>query len=241
MGKFNELSTVQFQMKMKPAALAIYQRIFPGSTIEDLREHGVNVHILDKEFGVDALWHLESGQWISIQEKYREHAALSFLDFTIEYKNAVGTYYESKGEWFKLGAQLYFYGWANKDNTGFEKWAILDIPRLKQWIELHGGLEAVGVLNQNKKHGKASFYAIPIQDLEPCFFMDYRQFQDSQYNIFPTETECKSCHKSIKIANSHLTYRPLENMSGYYCDECFYALHPELYQRESDQSQIELL
>jgi hypothetical protein len=178
MGKFHELSTVQFQIQMKPAALAIYQRIFPGSTIEDLREHGVNVHILDKEFGIDALWHLESGQWISIQEKYRNSAALSFGDFTIEYKNAAGTCYENDGEWFKLGAQLYFYGWANKNNSGFEKWVILDIPKLKQWIELHGGLERVGRLCQNRKHGKASFYAIPIQNLEPCFFADYRKFRN---------------------------------------------------------------
>ena len=121
MVEFNKLDTVQFQEKMKPAALRIYQQVFPGSEVEDLREEGVRVHILDREFGIDSLISLPSEQWITLQEKYRRYAALKYLDFTQEYMNAVGTPHESPGEWFKLGAQLYFYGWANEKETDFEK------------------------------------------------------------------------------------------------------------------------
>lgn len=176
MAEFNNLSTVKFQQKMKPAAIRIYQRIFPGCYLEDLREEGVKVHILDKEFAIDSLLHFPSGQWISIQEKYRSNKYLERLDFTQEYMNAFGTEHENPGEWFKLGAQLYFYGWANKRNDDFEKWVILDIAKYKLLIELSGGLSKIGTFFKNDKYGKASFYAIPINLLSPAFLYDYRKY-----------------------------------------------------------------
>lgn len=177
---FSCLPTVKFQEKMKPAALKIYQKIFPGCEVQDLRKDGVNVHVLDKEFGIDALLKMHSGQWISIQEKYRRNRYLKYCDFTQEFMNAVGTAYESPGEWFKLGSQLYFYGWANVDETDFEKWCILDVPKYKVIVEQAGGIKKMGKLMMNNQHGKASFYAIPIQKLEPCFLFDYRQFKHDE-------------------------------------------------------------
>jgi len=165
MYKFDNLSTVKFQEKMKPAALKIYQELFPGSKIQDLREDGVKVHVLDKEFGVDALLIMEGGQWLSIQEKYRSNYYYRFKDFTQEYMNGHGTPYESPGEWFKLGAQLYFYGWANEDNTEFIDWILMDIPRYKILVEKSGGIEKMGYLMHNKQHGSASFYTIPLDKL----------------------------------------------------------------------------
>lgn len=173
---FDNLSTVKFQQRMKPAAIQIYSKIFPGCKIEDLREQGVNVHILDREFGIDALLHFRSGQWISIQEKYRANKYLQYNDFTQEYMNAMGTENQSPGEWFKLGAQLYFYGWANKEETSFEKWALLDIAKYKMLVEDNGGILNMGKMRQNRQYGKASFIAIPIKKLIPCFVTDYRQY-----------------------------------------------------------------
>ncbi len=173
---FNNLSTVKFQQKMKPAALRIYENVFPGCVLEDLREHGVKVHILDKEFGIDSLIKFPTGQWISIQEKYRTYRSYEYcmrtqgyLDFTQEYKNAVGTQYENEGEWFKLGSQLYFYAWANETETDFLKWIIMDIPKYKILVEESGGLENIGYLEQNKKYGKSNFYVIPLEKLETTF------------------------------------------------------------------------
>jgi hypothetical protein len=171
---FNSLETVQFQQRMRPAAIAIYRRVFPNCRVDDLREDGVNVHVLDREFGIDSLITVGSGQWLSIQEKYRRHTALKWLDFTQEYKNADGTQYESDGEWFKLGAQLYFYGWADESETTFCKWAILDIAKYKLLVEQAGGLHKLGTKRRNRAHGSASFYAIPIHTLEPAFVVDYR-------------------------------------------------------------------
>lgn len=180
---FNALKTVKFQQKMKPAAIRIYQHLFSGCEVEDLRENGVKVHVLDKEFGIDCLLNLDGGQWISVQEKYRHNKYLSNPrlrvmhdqpDFTQEYKNAAGTKYESNGEWFKLGAQLYFYGWANKDETDFEKWAILDVAKYKMIVDQSGGLERIGKLQNNSQHGRASFFCIPISKLKDAFVYTYR-------------------------------------------------------------------
>lgn len=164
---FNNLSTVKFQEKMKPAALKIYKQVFgENCEIEDLREDGFKVHILDKEFGIDAMLSLPTGQWLTLQEKYRKNYYISFLDFTQEYKNAEGTEHESNGEWFSLGAQLYFYGWSNKDETDFEKWIILDIVRYKLIIEKLGGLSKAGYKLYNRQYGRASFYSINLRLIE---------------------------------------------------------------------------
>jgi hypothetical protein len=174
---FAQLSTEQFRKRMRPAALRIYERVFPGCEIEDLRAAGVRVHILDQEFGIDSLIKFPSRQWITIQEKYRDNSALRYLDFTQEYMNAEGTRHESPGEWFKLGAQLYFYGWAARDESDFEKWAILDVAKYKLLVENAGGIQKLGVKRQNNKHGRSSFFAIPIRKLQSAFVADYRAYQ----------------------------------------------------------------
>jgi hypothetical protein len=159
---------------MRPHALAIYQQLFPGCEVEDLRTDGGKVHILDREFGIDLLLTMESGQSITIQEKYREHDFLvnkqfqvepPWPDFTQEYMNAAGTPHEAPGEWFHLAAQLYFYGWAARNKSGFAAWVMLDIPKYKVLVEQAGGLGRLGQLCANKKHGRANFYAIPINRL----------------------------------------------------------------------------
>ena len=178
-GDFNSLSTVSFQQKMKPYANKIYEKIFPGCKLVDLRQEGKDVHILDKEFAIDSLLFLKNGNWISIQEKFRKNSALSYEDFTQEYMNAHGTQYQSEGEWFKLGAQLYFYGFANKDETDFEKWALMDIAKYKMYVESKGGIEKGGwPLKINSTHGRASFYAIKMSELwrAKCFITDYSDY-----------------------------------------------------------------
>jgi len=73
-------------------------------------------------------------------------------------------------------AQLYFYGWANVSETDFEKWALIDVAKYKMYVDDCGGLDKIGKLKFNNKHGKASFYAIPINKLTSCFVTDYKKF-----------------------------------------------------------------
>ena len=191
---FSLLSTEKFRKHMRPYAEEIYKRIWPGCQVKDLREHGVAVHILDKNFGIDTLTEFPSGQWISIQEKYRNYRVLlrgdlkvnpPYPDFTQEYINAEGTKYESPGEWFNLGAQIYFYGWANEIETDFAAWLLMDIAKYKLLIEDIGGLATVGRYYKNRTYGRASFYAIPIYKLEPAiiYCQGLKPFCDWKDNI----------------------------------------------------------
>lgn len=171
--EFNNLSTVRFQEKMKPAAYKIYNNVFPECKIIELRGDDDKVHTLDKSFGIDLIIELKGGQIITLQEKYRKNDALRYLDFTQEYMNAVGTNHESKGEWFNLCSQLYFYGWSDKAESCFEKWFLMDIVKYKLLVNSLGGLDKIGTLKQNNFHGRASFYAIPAGDLAETFITDY--------------------------------------------------------------------
>jgi len=183
--EFAQLSTVKFQEKMKPAALKVYQRLFPGCRIEDLRAEGVKVHVLDKEFGIDSLLIMRSQQWLSVQEKYRRVSAWKYREFTQEYMNAAGTAHESPGEWFKLGAQVYFYGWADEEEESFSKWILLDIARYKALVETLGGLDVIGTLQRNQRHGRSTFYAIPIAKLSRAMLATNIPDIGGRYVAFP--------------------------------------------------------
>lgn len=165
---------------MRQAAIRIYESLFPGCYLQDLREHGAGVHVLDKEFAIDSLLVIPQGYWFSLQEKYRQNKYLvnprlqispPYPDFTQEFRNAVGTPHESQGEWFKLAAQLYFYGWSNRDETDFERWVILDVAKYKLIVQEAGGFDGlphwestttIGRLLINTGRNCANFYAIPI-------------------------------------------------------------------------------
>lgn len=162
MVEFSQLETVRFQQMLKPPARRIYQHVFPGCEIQDLRDDQKEVHILDKEFGVDSLLIFHDHQWISVQEKFRTNEATKYFDFTLEYLNDDGGMNESPGEYFKLGAQLYFYGWSNPTQDDFMAWMFLDIFRLKLILNRLGGIENAGQKRHNSRHGRASFYCIPI-------------------------------------------------------------------------------
>lgn len=180
---FGELETEKFRVAMRPHAIQVYRSIFGNNcVVEDLREQGVQVHVLDKEFGVDTLLTLGSGQWLSIQEKYRKPEFLTDRryradyrcpDFTQEYMNGAGTSHEAPGEWFKLGAQLYFYGWATPEWDGFAAWVLMNIPRYKLIVEQAGGLERLGILKPNRRHGSANFYCIPVRKLRKAWTRYY--------------------------------------------------------------------
>lgn len=208
MGNFNNFATVKFQQKMKPHALKIYHSIFPNCELIDLREKGVKVHILDKEYGIDSILNLQSGQSITIQEKYRDYEFLinpkfqvkpPWPDFTQEYKNAADTPYEEDGEWFKLMAQLYFYGWANRQQTEFEKWVMINILKYKIFVERIGGLHKIGRLRKNKTHGKASFYCIPIVNLSKVIWIKSYNLEIQTTNNQKILREIKEKQNEIEI------------------------------------------
>lgn len=181
---FDRLTTNDINERCKPYAEQVYRLVFPGCTIQR-HEKGDAVGLqLDKHHAIDGYIHLpKSGTTISIQEKFREHAALRWTEFTQEYMNGTGTAYESPGEWFHLDAQVYFLAFENLYQKGFEKWLLLDVPKYKWIVEQEGGLDKIGTYQCNSKHGRASFYAIPIAKLGPAIITDYRQYKPSHLGI----------------------------------------------------------
>lgn len=184
MGEFDNLSTEEFRLTMRPHAVEIYQRMFgPDCTLRPLKKQADGrAHILDQCFGIDGKLALPQGNSLYLQEKYREPEYLTtaclqveppWPDFTQEYMNAVGTDNERQGEWFHLAAQVYFYGWAKPELDGFAAWVLLDVPRYKLIVQDAGGLDAIGKLQKNDRHGKASFYCIPVYRLRRAWIYSH--------------------------------------------------------------------
>jgi len=220
---------------LKPAAAKIYQSIFPECRVENLREQGFKVHVLDKEFGIDTLLHTKSNQWFSIQEKYRSYNALTHHDFTQEVENGD----KSLGEWFKLGAQLYFYGWGNPTNTKFLEWFILDIVMYKKIIEQKGGIYQVGKLQHNEKHGKAKFVSIDLALIQPAmlftgtgsvFFerIDNKSFSEPKPIIKPFLNGEKQPCQNYRSDNNKITFCKC-GATKYLCQNCKQYHHENGY------------
>lgn len=183
LGNFNDLETVKFQSKLNTRVVEIYNTLFDIKGIRDLRaKDSDQPHVLDQEFAIDKLIVLKSGHWISIQEKFRKNIFLTdpkyqvesgTPDFTQEYKNGNNTL----GEWFKLAAQIYFYGWANKEETDFEKFVIVDILKYKLLIEKLGGIEKCATKRKNFTHGGASFYCFPITMIKDAWIFTHKDIK----------------------------------------------------------------
>ncbi|MCB0374999.1 MAG: hypothetical protein KDD04_03675 [Sinomicrobium sp.] len=181
---FSELPTERFRRKMHPHVISIYKDIW-GESIE-YDQTPVQV---DKDASIDRKITLPSGQIITLQEKIREYRFLvnpklqvcpPIPDFTQEFKNGHGTVCESVGEFFKLYAQYYFYGWANKYQTDILRYVILNVPDYKHILESRG-IESIGKLKFNKTHGRASFYAIPLPEILSA--AQYTNFDISAINV----------------------------------------------------------
>lgn len=195
---FGNVAEEKFRRVMRPRAIPIYKRLFPGCELEDLRAEGFKVHVLDKEFAIDSLLKFVTGQWITVQEKYRQsNYWTNYHDFTQEYENGD----HSQGEWFHLAAQLYFYGWANSEKTDFAQWLLIDVARYKILIEKSGGIEKVGRFQRNRSwyeggSGQATFYGLSLSFLKPAILKHFNVF-DGQGRVRCPQWEhvsyCRSC------------------------------------------------
>ena len=164
---------IAFERRMRGPVERVYQTFFPGCVVKYTREHD-ELRPFDDHFAVDTILVLRSGGIVTAQQKCRRFGYfLQYRDFTQEYMNAVGSPYESQGEWFHLGSQIYFYGWANNAQDGLAAWVLLDVVKYKMLVENAGGLAKIGTHQKNRVHGSASFYAIPLETLRPSFIGSY--------------------------------------------------------------------
>ena len=151
----------------------VYQTYFADCKVKYTREQAA-LRPFDDHFAIDTVLELRNGGIVTAQQKCRRYSYfLRYRDFTQEFMNAAGTIYESRGEWFHLASQIYFYGWANQAENGLVAWLLLDVVKYKMLVEQAGGLDKVGTLQKNRVHGSASFYSIPMSVLRPAFIASH--------------------------------------------------------------------
>ena len=134
----------KFEKRMRPVADKLYWEIIPG--IKDIkREYRLRTDLplyvelgpLDKELGLDVFFTLTNGMRLSCQEKFNQHTFSYKKNATVEYKN--DPIRGMPGDWFTMIAQLYFFGFANKDEKSFDRWVLFDWPRTV-WETIKGNI-----------------------------------------------------------------------------------------------------
>jgi len=163
-----------FEESMTPHIDEIYRRTFRGLT--DIkrsdRETAIDSKILfmDRELAIDTFLHFMDGTILTLQEKTRKNWFRERYgeDFTFEYYNDPIT--KDEGEWFKLAAQLYFYGYAKADMSGYEKYWLVDVLKLRLFMKNGIGISALEqrFLKYNKPPCKANFFAVPFTCIDPA-------------------------------------------------------------------------
>lgn len=160
-----------FEEKMTPFINDEYRKIFGEHLVEIYRNSretcdDKRLMFMDMELAIDTHLKFKNGSILTLQEKTRRNYYIKYNDFTFEYYNDPNT--KEIGEWFKLASQLYFYGFANKQENGYEKYYILDVAKLRT------GLMGKFTINQlvdwylksNIPPAKANFFAIPFSTLK---------------------------------------------------------------------------
>ncbi|MBA7578331.1 hypothetical protein ES708_20193 [subsurface metagenome] len=134
----------KFEKRMRPVADKLYWEIIPG--IKDiLRGYRLRMSLpliaelgpLDKELGLDVFFTLNTGMRLSCQEKFYSHTYRYKKNMTVEYEN--DPIRGIPGDWFTMIAQLYFFGFASKDEKSFDLWVLLDWPRTV-WETIKGNI-----------------------------------------------------------------------------------------------------
>lgn len=163
--------TLSFSDKLRKPAHKIIKTTFEEFFAQVVQVQSLNDMDLDQRAGIDSKVVFEQSQVsFSIQEKYRTNDNLKYMDFTQELYNAYGTEHQTDGEFQHLWASYYFYGWANKDETGFADWFIMDIQEYKKLVLQVGGLDKIPNVKkiQNNQYGKALFFTIPLEFIKPA-------------------------------------------------------------------------
>jgi len=100
----------------------VYPDAFGEGTVVDTSDT-----LVDYEQGCDLIWLSDDGTTTSIQERFRRPKYAKYREVTATMLNeATGR----KGDFFKLHADYYCYGYFDRDN-GFEELVIVDVDKLK--------------------------------------------------------------------------------------------------------------
>jgi len=119
----------QQELKGRPLADAIYRDVLGhGTDIDISRADHEEAVALDIHFAIDVTIRLSSGMILNGQEKFLSWGYAKFRTVTVEYQQDPKS--GEPGDWFRLGANVYFVGYLNEECTAFEPWVLLDWVRV---------------------------------------------------------------------------------------------------------------
>ena len=148
------------EMKGRPFADAIYRAQLHAVDIRRFDRVEDEVHLLDRQYGIDVEIELTTGQILTCQEKFLSHEFARFNSVTFEFMQDPRT--GEQGDWFRLCADLYFVAYFTPDGAAFCKWALLDVPMMKLATERK---KIFWVTKPNVRSGKASFKYTRVDEL----------------------------------------------------------------------------
>ena len=154
-----------FEEKMTPFIAEIYKKLFNDNIIIERstrEEENEKKLFMDINFSIDTIIRFSNGSVLSLQEKSRKNRWLSKNEYTIQLLKDYNI--KEKGEWFKLMAQFYFYGFANKEFNGYSKYYILNVGILR--LALNCTDITKYQLMENPPPLKSNFYCIPFVTIE---------------------------------------------------------------------------
>lgn len=114
----------QQEIRLRPLANNIYRGVFGDIGIQ--RYENQDNYMLDKEFAVDVKVSFPSGMILIGQEKFLSCEFAKYQSVTVEYEQNQHT--GECGDWFKLGVQFYFVGYATEFEEQFDPWVLLNWP-----------------------------------------------------------------------------------------------------------------
>ena len=141
----------------------IYRSIYPLANTRRVSEASSELDkMLDTEAHIDLHLILETGEEISAQEKALSYEFNGFNTITIEFFNNYPNKWDL-GDYFLCKAQIYCCGYLNYDNTGFCKWWIIDMIKLREVILDNGGIAwVIKFWKKNVGNKNADFLALPV-------------------------------------------------------------------------------
>ena len=162
---FDRCKESKFEQKMRPKIEDIYRFHLPELLSIERFEKKSDKHILDRNFAIDAILHFSNGSILTTQEKSRQNWVLKhYNQFTFEYYNDPNSNPKLEGEWFHLSSQIYFYGFANINETDYEQYSIIDIARFRIWLlQFDPASKSFPFeIRPNPPPAKANFIGIPF-------------------------------------------------------------------------------
>lgn len=160
------LSDKALSLKSSPLMDILYTKHLDAKKIH--RYSAKDKFVLDQEYHIDCIVKTHKGNAITLQEKGLRHKFIKYNTFTMEYYQ--NRFNKEGGEYFNLCSQMYFHGYLNEYESAFEKWCILDVCKLMQWINTIPYI--MNSVRDDKFASNASF-----------FYVDYKSIPDDVFII----------------------------------------------------------